>query len=55
MFLQSVFNDYGDVPFTDFVVFLGLPLPSSEISTSRGGDARLETNFTTSSCKKHIG
>jgi hypothetical protein len=48
---RSVFNDYGVVPFTDFAALLGFPFPSSEISTSRGGDAGSETNFTTSSCK----
>jgi hypothetical protein len=55
IFLRSVFHDYGVVPFTDFAALLGLPLPSSGISASRGGDAGSETNFTTSSCKKHIG
>jgi hypothetical protein len=32
-----------------------LPFPSSGISTSRGGDADSETNFTMSSCNKHFG
>jgi hypothetical protein len=27
IFLRSVFDDYGVVPFTDFAVFLRLPLP----------------------------
>jgi hypothetical protein len=27
IFLRSVFHDYGVVPFTDFAVLLGLPLP----------------------------
>jgi hypothetical protein len=27
IFLRSVFNDYGVVPFTDFAALLGLPLP----------------------------
>jgi hypothetical protein len=27
IFFLSVFNDYGVVPFTDFVALLGLPLP----------------------------
>jgi hypothetical protein len=34
---------------------LAFPFPSSGISTSRGGDAGSETNFTTWSCKKQIG
>jgi hypothetical protein len=34
---------------------LALPFPSSGISTSQGGEAGSETNFTMSSCKKHIG
>jgi hypothetical protein len=34
---------------------LALPFPSFGISTSRGGQAGSDTNFTMSSCNKHIG
>jgi hypothetical protein len=27
IFLRSVYNDYGVVPFTDFAALLGFPLP----------------------------
>jgi hypothetical protein len=48
IFIRCVFND-------DSVVTFALPFPSSRISTSRGGEASLETNFTMSSYNKHIG
>jgi hypothetical protein len=34
---------------------LALPLPSSGISTSRGGGVGSETNFVTSSCNEQLG
>jgi hypothetical protein len=55
IFIRCVFDDNNVVPFADFAALFGLALPPSGISTSRGGKAGSETNFTISSCKKHIG
>jgi hypothetical protein len=55
IFVQCVFDDNNVVSFADFAALLALPFPSSRISRSRGGEAGSETNFTMSSCKKHIG
>jgi hypothetical protein len=55
IFLRSVFHDYGVVPFTDFTVLLGFTLPFIRYLDKSRRRRRSETNFTTLSCKKHIG
>jgi hypothetical protein len=55
IFIRCVFDDNSVVPFADFAALFGLALPLLWDSTSRGGEASSETNFTMSSCKKHNG
>jgi hypothetical protein len=55
IFIRCVFYDNSVIPFTDFAALFGLAFPLLRDSTSRGGEAGSETNFTTSSCNKHIG
>jgi hypothetical protein len=55
IFVRCVFDDNSVVSFADLATLFGFALPSSGISTCRGGEAGSETNFNMSSCKKHIG
>jgi hypothetical protein len=53
LLVGRIFNGDGVVTLADFTP--PLALPSSGISTSRGGEAGSDTNFVRSSCSKQFG
>jgi hypothetical protein len=54
IFVRCVFDDNSVVSFADFAALFGFALPLLWDFDKLRSDAGSETNFTMSSCKKHI-